>query len=69
MNFISHLIGEYYKHFDHVPYKRYKKEQIKTVVELSYADCHQDAMMIILMNASLALVAVSHSHPFRQITL
>ena len=38
------------------------------VVELSYTDIQQHTVMIILVNARLAFVAVSHSTPFQHST-
>ncbi len=69
MDFISHLVGEDNQDLAHVPHEGEEKEQVKAVVELSDADVHEHAMVVILVHAGLALVAMPHSHPLRQVAL
>ena len=39
------------------------------MIELTYADVHQYAVMVILMNALVTLIAVAHSYPLLYIAL
>ena len=45
-----------------------EKEYVVLVVELPHARPHQEAVVVVLMHASLALVAVPHANPPRQPT-